>query len=671
MAIPTENLRDRSPSPPAPPVPAPRDGLSSWKEIAAYLNCSERTVRRWEHEGLPVHRHLHKSKAAIYAYKAEIDAWWRNGHERLKQIEPTADELAQEIASEGQPSWTRHKLIAAVGATLALITGGLIVGSTQPSRAPQVQAVTQLTDDGQPKETSSAVVSDGLRVYFNEMNQGAWSVAQVSTSGGQTALVPSRLVSPSIAALAPGKTQLLTLVGNDFQCPLWMLPLPAGEPRPFGSLEAQDAAFLPDGRIVLAKGSGLYIAEKDASTIRQIADLSGYADTPAVSSDGQRIRFTVHGDNFLGALWEIASDGTRLHRILAGWRQSDSQCCGQWTADGDYFVFQARTQGRWDLWALREKNGLLPIRSEPLQLTSGPLSYELPAPSRDGKQVFAIGSKRRGELVRYDAKSRNLVPYLGGISAIDVTISRDERWVTYLSYPEHTLWRSRLDGSDRLQLTYSPMVVLLPRISPDGSKVAFSALNDGQDVTVYVQTIAGGPPQRIALGRAPTWAPDGNSLIFEALLPNKHFREKDAWEIHSFDLRTGTTSTIPDSVSKGGMWWPLPDKLIAVVEDESKFVEFDFKTKKWSEVAAGDFVNWMPSWDGKYLYCVTRDPEDPKALRIRLADHHVELVSSLKGLHRAVDESSGTWVGLSPDGSLLLTRDLGTQEIYALTVSWP
>ena len=57
--------------------------LNSWKEIATYLKCSERTVRRWEEEGLPVHRHQHKAKAAIYAYKAEIDAWWCESHNRL------------------------------------------------------------------------------------------------------------------------------------------------------------------------------------------------------------------------------------------------------------------------------------------------------------------------------------------------------------------------------------------------------------------------------------------------------------------------------------------------------------------------------------------------------------------------------------------------------------
>ena len=50
--------------------------LESWKEIEAYLKRDFRTLRRWEkEEGLPVHRHSHKSRSSVYAYPSEIDAW--------------------------------------------------------------------------------------------------------------------------------------------------------------------------------------------------------------------------------------------------------------------------------------------------------------------------------------------------------------------------------------------------------------------------------------------------------------------------------------------------------------------------------------------------------------------------------------------------------------------
>ncbi len=55
---------------------APADRLDSWKAIANYLGRSVRTARRWEsEEGLPVHRHRHKSGGSVFAWRNELDAW--------------------------------------------------------------------------------------------------------------------------------------------------------------------------------------------------------------------------------------------------------------------------------------------------------------------------------------------------------------------------------------------------------------------------------------------------------------------------------------------------------------------------------------------------------------------------------------------------------------------
>ena len=52
------------------------DGLSSWKEIAAYLGVTVRTAQRWERfEGLPVHRLMHAKLGSAYGFRTEIDAW--------------------------------------------------------------------------------------------------------------------------------------------------------------------------------------------------------------------------------------------------------------------------------------------------------------------------------------------------------------------------------------------------------------------------------------------------------------------------------------------------------------------------------------------------------------------------------------------------------------------
>jgi tetratricopeptide (TPR) repeat protein len=52
------------------------DLLQSWKEIAGYLERSERTCRRWESDfQLPIHRLDGSTGGSVFAYKSELDRW--------------------------------------------------------------------------------------------------------------------------------------------------------------------------------------------------------------------------------------------------------------------------------------------------------------------------------------------------------------------------------------------------------------------------------------------------------------------------------------------------------------------------------------------------------------------------------------------------------------------
>jgi len=100
-------------------LPQPLDErLDSWKEIAAYLKRDERTVRRWEAEGLPVHRKIHKKQASVFAYKAEIDSWWNSGRERLEAESPSRPEIL--VAETGRASRRKVVWILALG-TAAIV----------------------------------------------------------------------------------------------------------------------------------------------------------------------------------------------------------------------------------------------------------------------------------------------------------------------------------------------------------------------------------------------------------------------------------------------------------------------------------------------------------------------------------------------------------------------
>jgi hypothetical protein len=80
------------------------EALESWKQIAAHLNRSERTVRRWEAtEGLPVRRREHQKQDTVFAYAHEIDEWSRRRtRKRLRPAESAADpESARSIPFTG------------------------------------------------------------------------------------------------------------------------------------------------------------------------------------------------------------------------------------------------------------------------------------------------------------------------------------------------------------------------------------------------------------------------------------------------------------------------------------------------------------------------------------------------------------------------------------------
>ena len=150
-----------------------------------------------------------------------------------------------------------------------------------------------------------------------------------------------------------------------------------------------------------------------------------------------------------------------------------SQCCGRWTPDGRFFVFlsQGALYSAYSnlpasqLWVLDERRGLLRRPpTEPVQLTSGPIRWNTSIPSKDGTKIFAHGVILRGELDRYDAQSGRPQPYLGGISADQVTFSRDGQFVAYVTFPEGILWRANRDGSHPVQLTDTPLYPLNPPV---------------------------------------------------------------------------------------------------------------------------------------------------------------------------------------------------------------
>jgi Tol biopolymer transport system component len=431
--------------------------------------------------------------------------------------------------------------------------------------------------------------------------------------------------------------------------------------------------------LVYCNLSALFMARSDGTEVRQLASVPGRLYAPQISPHQRRIRFSVEDTKNGGrSIWEASMQGKNPHPLLPGLHDPPDEQHGRWTSDGRYFIFESGGQ----IWALPEKTGFFRQSiGTPVKLTDSPLNLDSPLPSKDGKKLFITGQRALGELVRYDGKSGEFLPFLSGISAEHVAFSKDGQWVAYVTYPDGILWRSKADGSERVKLTGPPFYALHPRWSPDGKQIVFyswafggqqqsflSSSSPPKPYKIYVVPRDGGSPES-PIHDLPgpqtdaNWSPDGSKIVFAGGIDDK------TSAIHILDLASHQISDLPDSQGYYSPRWSPDGRYIAALPlDTLSIVLFDFQTHKWSELTRTPvgFPNW--SADGKYIYFL-RSRENPAVLRVRIRDRKVEEVADLKGL-----PTTGFWgisLALTPDDSPLLLRNLGTQDIYALDFEAP
>ncbi|MHB8654137.1 MAG: winged helix-turn-helix domain-containing protein [Terriglobia bacterium] len=575
----------------------------------------------------------------------------------------------------------RHWPGLAIG-TPALVVALALAYLFRPTLPPpQILSSTQITNDGQNKD---GIVSDGARLYYTILNGRGLKIYQVSTAGGPAAPVETKVENPSLMDLSPDHSQLLvcSMISALLEHPLYAAPLLGGSTRQLNGLSAGSAVWSPDGQhLFYSRGNNVYVANADGTASRKLATVEGVAFSPRWSPDGKVIRFSVQVRKFEGSsIWEISADGNGLHQLLPGWNQTPSECCGTWTPEGKYFFFQSGKGGTGNIWAIREgRSTFYNVNHQPVRLTTGPAESGAPLASLDGKKLFVITAQFRGKLVRYDTRTGGLLPYLNGISAVRVDFSRDKQWVAYVHYPEATLWRSKIDGSDALQLTFSPMLIAQPRWSPDGNQIAFAGITPDQGRQVYLIAADGtGMPQPIPRvpgeeeAVSPGWSADGNSLVF-AGPPPFGAPKSNPNTIHIMDTRTQTVTTLAGSEGLFATHWSPDGRYIAALTNDSRHLKvYDLRASKWSDLGV-NFLIGSPEWsrDGQAIYFLRVQKGQPYAIfRVRLDSHRMEQVANLANFHMAIT-GGGTWLGLAPDNSPLLFEDAGTQDIYALDLKLP
>jgi len=522
----------------------------------------------------------------------------------------------------------------------------------------------QITRSGTEK---TPFTTDGERIYFFNSQGEKTFFTQVSVNGGATLQVPA------VANVLPYQADLLNdelvyLDGNWHEyleqgkgAQVWVRQLPAGTPWKIPDVRCQSVSWTKDGDILCAVRGEFSIIDLEGKQVRKLFKAWSSAFRAHLSPDEKKLRFEMAADDPRVKRWEIwesAADGSNLHPLAPELAVS---CCGSWSNDGSLYVFEVWDGARWDVWALPKSAGWLSHKADPIRLTSGPLDARYPKVSADGKRVYFMGADFRGELSSVDEKTGQLVPFLTGGSITELDFSPDRQWITYVAYPEGTLWRSRLDGSERLQLTRPPLLAYAPKFSRDGQRIFFGDIG-GSD-KVYAVPVEGGKPQFLLDGMP--------KCTSDAAPPSDMSFEFVGW----CDMESGGTAlqvADPDS----GQAWKIPasDGLVnpavspdgrfiaAVGRHSGKLMLFRIKTRNWSELPIPQSDNpgavaWSPN--SKLVYV----RQESAILRTTISNRHTEIAARLP--------KSGTylwwgnWFGISPQGKILITRQSGAGDIYA------
>jgi WD40 repeat protein len=305
------------------------------------------------------------------------------------------------------------------------------------------------------------------------------------------------------------------------------------------------------------------------------------------------------------------------------------------------------------------------------------LRWGWPLPGKDGRKIFADGFIDRGELVRFNSKSRKFEPFLGGISAESVDFSKDGKSVVYVSFPEGVIWKANLDDSRPVQLTEPLSHPVQPRWSPDGSRIAFMTLPTGGPPKVYIVSTAGGSPRLLlpedqGAQDDPNWSPDGSRIAFSRMpgtrLPQQDGPGKLPGIVFILDLSTGHVSALPGSQGFFSPRWSPDGRFIEAESDDALSMKiFDLVTQRAWVLETGTAAEWHTwSRDGRFIYFESLQGH-PGVFRIRARGGKPEMVVDLKDFLQT--GTAGYYFTLDPTDAPLLLHFNGSDELYALTLN--
>jgi Tol biopolymer transport system component/DNA-binding winged helix-turn-helix (wHTH) protein len=599
----------------------------------------------------------------------------------------TSNEAKSPATSSPKPSsiYSAKSIFLGVVPAATLLVGawlgfhlGLRDSPVKSFRISQITYSGRISPGAPTMESLPATSTDGVRIFASVIENGRAALSQIFVSNGmvQQLALPSEIASPSLGDLSPDGSKLLlrSHLSPESEQALWLVPTDGGSAFRVASMVAHDATWMPDGKSILyATGNQLFVTSIKDSSQTLFATLPGRAFWLRWSPDGKLLRFTLLDPlSHTASLWELPAGSHQPSQILTNWSQPASECCGTWTSDGRFFVFQsahnALQTGSADLWRLMGKN-----TTNPERLTNGPLSFQAPVSSRDGHSIFFLGVDTHSELQRYSPERKEFIPerpFLADANRVDY--SRDGRWVAWTDSHGH-LWRARNDGAlagtEKLQLTPDSLEVFLVHWSPDGARLAIMAHEPGKAWQIYLMTADGSNSEHLLPENHnqadPSWSPDGLKLVF-GRVPDLMGKEDSERNLRILDLHTHKLEIVPNSDGTFSPRWSPDGKYIAALTlDQRSLLLFSTEARTWKTIADTSVADPVWSRDSKAIYIHAFMAQTQPIYRVSVPDGHLDPIATLANF-RTNDTADYFFSGITPDNIPLVRSRSSTGNLYSL-----
>ena len=646
------------------------------------LNTSVKELRAALGDSATEPRYIETVPRLGYRFIASAEVVERVGPGGAPAVPLSASDSSTVLAEAQEEKKAIWRWAWAAAAAAAL----LVIWRLWPPSPAHVVHVSQVTHIAHV-EPWGRINTDGARIFFLTKEADGWRLMQAAVSGGEPQPFSSPLKSTRILDISPDRSEFLaeTFRAPNWNMEFWTLPVVGGSGSRLSGITGDDGVYSPDGqKIAYSKVDGIYICDRSGNGAHKIVSLPAVSSSLAWSPDGTILRFTLEDPkNASASLWEVSLDGGNLHPLLPGWNQGSQECCGRWSRDGRYFFFvstkgEPSSKGMGSIWVRREKRRFLFWSSPgaPVRLTAGPIAFGNLSLSMDGRRLFAPGNAfEQRELLRPAEDKKQFLTILKARDVYAASLSPNGDWLAVV-LAGWRLWRTRLDGSDRTELTMQfPGVADKPSWSPDGTRIAFQGRQEGKPSNIYVVSAEGGPSQELLAGdqtrEGPDWSHDGGSIVYFT----PRFKEEAPAEdsgIFVLNLKTRKPTRVPDSQGMMDPRLSFDGRYLGVLsEDQEKVMIFDFRSHGWKEIARGKFLSHLDrTRDAKYFYFQDVLEKGEPVYRVRVGDWKVERVMSFESLLES-DIVRCSFIGISPDASPMILAVRGGYDIYALDLDLP